>query len=211
MVFSTEDLLKLVMAVVAGGLIGAEREFRDKAAGFRTIIFITIGATLYTMFSLRVGHEVNPTRIAANIVTGIGFLGAGVIMREGGRVAGLTTAATIWLTASLGMGLGAGEYAVVIMATAVILVVLWFFPYAERWIDVLHHTETYELTFPLSESKLEQISQRIRSCSLKIVQLQRRKNEQLYSCSLKTVGKPRNHAKLLDILMADPEIQSVRY
>ena len=103
-------LIKLAAAVLVGGLIGAEREFRDKAAGFRTIIFIALGSTLFTVFSsLLAGQENDPARIAANIVTGIGFLGAGAIMRDGGRVAGLTTAATIWLTAALGMGIGSGR------------------------------------------------------------------------------------------------------
>ena len=91
----TNEMLKLGLAVLIGGVIGAEREFRDKAAGFRTIIFITIGATLFTIFSSILAGDKDPTRIAANIVTGIGFLGAGAIIREGGRVAGLTTAATI--------------------------------------------------------------------------------------------------------------------
>ena len=91
-----EFLIKLGAALLVGGLVGAEREYRDKAAGFRTIIFITVGATLFTMFSTVIaGEENDPARIASNIVTGIGFLGAGAIMRESGRVAGLTTAATI--------------------------------------------------------------------------------------------------------------------
>ena len=127
MEFIPEDALKLVLAVVAGGLIGAEREYRDKAAGFRTIIFITIGSTLYTMFSLGIGNETNPTRIAANIVTGIGFLGAGTIMREKGKVAGLTTAATIWLAAAIGMAIGAGQYGLAVILIATAMIVLWIF------------------------------------------------------------------------------------
>ena len=79
-------LEKLGAALLVGGLVGAEREYRDKAAGFRTIIFITVGATLFTMFSTVIaGEENDPARIAANIVTGIGFLGAGAIMRERSR------------------------------------------------------------------------------------------------------------------------------
>lgn len=97
----TEDLIKLGVAILVGGIIGAEREFRDKAAGFRTLILITVGSTLFTIFSLRMDPGFAQTRIAANIVTGIGFLGAGAIIREHGRVGGLTTAATIWLSAAL--------------------------------------------------------------------------------------------------------------
>ena len=91
MFFAPEDLLKILLAVVVGGAIGIEREFRDKAAGFRTLIFICLGATLFTMFSLNLAGDKDPTRIASAIVSGVGFLGAGVILREGGRVIGLTT------------------------------------------------------------------------------------------------------------------------
>src|SRR5574342_200803 len=117
----TEYLIKLGMAVLVGGVIGAEREFQDKAAGFRTIILITLGSTLFTIFSVSMDPGFTRTRIAANIVTGIGFLGAGAMIREGGRIAGLTTAATIWLSAALGMGIGAGELEFAGAATVVTL------------------------------------------------------------------------------------------
>ena len=94
----TEDLIKLSLAALLGGLIGAEREYRDKAAGFRTLVLIAIGSTLFMILSLRFGAANDDTvRIAANIVTGIGFLGAGVILRGSGGVVGLTTAATVCL------------------------------------------------------------------------------------------------------------------
>jgi putative Mg2+ transporter-C (MgtC) family protein len=110
MPFQPEDLLKIILAVAAGGLIGMEREFRDKAAGFRTLIFICIGAALFTILSSALAPSSDPNRIAAGMISGVGFLGAGVILREGGRVTGLTTAATIWLTAAIGMALGGGKY-----------------------------------------------------------------------------------------------------
>ena len=105
----TENIIRIGFAVLIGGIIGAEREFRDKAAGFRTIILITVGSALFTIFSASMDPGFTRTRVAANIVTGIGFLGAGAIVREHGRIGGLTTAATIWLSAALGMGVGAGE------------------------------------------------------------------------------------------------------
>lgn len=129
------NLIKIMMAVIVGGLVGAEREYQDKAAGFRTIILITLGSTLFTIFSLSMDPGFTATRIAANIVTGIGFLGAGAIVREGGRIAGLTTAATIWLAAALGMGIGAGDLIFVMLATIVTLLVLLVFPKLEARID----------------------------------------------------------------------------
>src|SRR5262245_32461881 len=100
------ELLKLFISLIVGGVIGAEREYRSKSAGFRTIILITLGSTLFTIFSIQIGSATSADRIASNIVTGIGFLGAGVIFREGSRVSGITTATTIWIAAALGMGIG---------------------------------------------------------------------------------------------------------
>src|SRR5512143_1099180 len=117
-----ENLVKLGISILVGGIIGAEREFRDKAAGFRTLILITVGSTLFTIFSMSMEPEGSRTRIAANIVTGIGFLGAGAIVREHGRIGGLTTAATIWLSAALGMGIGAGELIFVVAATSSVII-----------------------------------------------------------------------------------------
>lgn len=85
-----ENLIKIGVSILVGGVIGAEREYQDKAAGFRTIILITLGSALFTIFSLSMDAGFTQTRIAANIVTGIGFLGAGAIVRDGGRIAGLT-------------------------------------------------------------------------------------------------------------------------
>ena len=103
-----ENLIKILLAAVVGGVIGAEREYQDKVAGFRTIILITLGSALFTIFSMTMDPGFTRSRVAANIVTGIGFLGAGAIVREGGKIGGMTTAATIWLSAALGMGIGAG-------------------------------------------------------------------------------------------------------
>jgi putative Mg2+ transporter-C (MgtC) family protein len=85
-----DDLVKILLGVLVGGVIGVERELRDKAAGLRTLIFICVGATLFTLFSEKLAGDNDPTRLAANIVSGVGFLGAGVILRDRGRVIGLT-------------------------------------------------------------------------------------------------------------------------
>jgi putative Mg2+ transporter-C (MgtC) family protein len=107
-------------------VLGAEREFRGHPAGLRTMALISTGACLFTALGLipAFGIRVDPTRIAAQIVTGVGFLGAGSILRQGEEVRGLTTAASIWVTASLGMAVGFGYYAVAIFTTVLVAVVL---------------------------------------------------------------------------------------
>src|SRR5688572_27174223 len=100
-------LLRLLLVIIVGGLIGAEREYRSKSAGFRTMILICLGSFLFTTFSIQIGG-LETDRIASNIVTGIGFLGAGVIFKSENRINGLTTAAAIWAVAALGMGIADG-------------------------------------------------------------------------------------------------------
>src|SRR5436853_621055 len=100
MELNPELVFKLIVAVLMGGIVGVERELRSKSAGFRTMILICLGATLFTVFSQYLGAGSSPDRIAANVVVGIGFIGGGVIFRNTNRVSGITTAASIWLCAA---------------------------------------------------------------------------------------------------------------
>jgi putative Mg2+ transporter-C (MgtC) family protein len=131
----SEALLRLVLAAVLGGAIGIERELREREAGLRTHLLVSVGSALFTIVSAYGFHEfltsgqsvvrADPTRIAAQIVTGIGFLGAGAIIRQGWSVRGLTTAATLWVVAAIGMAAGAGYYDGALITTGVVLISLW--------------------------------------------------------------------------------------
>jgi putative Mg2+ transporter-C (MgtC) family protein len=130
-----EVLVRVVLAGILGGAIGAEREIREREAGLRTHMLVAVGAALFTIvsayawadfsFSQRNGITFDPTRIAAQIVTGIGFLGAGAIIRQGLSVRGLTTAASLWVVAAIGMASGAGYYSAAAITTIVVLISLW--------------------------------------------------------------------------------------
>jgi len=130
-----EVLLRVVLAGVLGGAIGAEREIREREAGLRTHLLVAVGAALFTLvsayawrdfhFSQKSGVTYDPTRIAAQIVTGIGFLGAGAIIRQGLSVRGLTTAASLWVVAAIGIAAGSGYYSAALITTVVVLVGLW--------------------------------------------------------------------------------------
>jgi putative Mg2+ transporter-C (MgtC) family protein len=130
-----EALLRLALAAALGGAVGLEREFREREAGFRTHMLVSVGSALFTIasaygfrdFLVHGGSLVrtDPTRIAAQIVTGIGFLGAGAIIRQGFSVRGLTTAATLWVVAAIGLTAGAGYYSAAAMTTALVLFSLW--------------------------------------------------------------------------------------
>jgi putative Mg2+ transporter-C (MgtC) family protein len=120
-----EMALRLLLAAFLGGIIGLQRELSGKEAGLRTNILICLGSALFTILSIYGFPNSYPARVAAGVATGIGFIGAGVILhRNGGVVTGLTTAATIWAVASIGMAAGAGLYIVSAVATALVLVIL---------------------------------------------------------------------------------------
>jgi putative Mg2+ transporter-C (MgtC) family protein len=128
--------LRLALAAGLGGVIGLEREYHRKPAGLRTNMLIALGSALFSVLSIEVGSGAgSPDRIAAQVITGIGFLGAGAIMRTGGDVHGLTTAATIWVNAAIGMAAGVGAFGVATGAAATTLVVLVVLPFIERLVD----------------------------------------------------------------------------
>jgi putative Mg2+ transporter-C (MgtC) family protein len=146
-------------------------------------------------------------RIAANIVAGVGFLGAGVILREQGKVLGLTTAATIWLTAALGMGIGAGQYVLTLVSLPFILLVLWLFPRIEGVIDSLHSVHNYQVTCILNEDKIDQLEQTIRSGGLRISNRHIRKIDCDMVVQWRVVGTPKHHEQMMLKLMNDGTIK----
>jgi len=127
---------RVLLAAALGGAIGLEREYRKKPAGLRTNILIALGSALFTIISIRLAEiGGTPDRIAAGIVTGMGFLGGGAILRSGTCVQGMTTAATIWVNAAIGMAAGAGESGLATMATAITLAVLAVLPPIEAFVE----------------------------------------------------------------------------
>ncbi|MBI3977071.1 MAG: MgtC/SapB family protein [Chloroflexi bacterium] len=127
--------LRLLVAAVLGAAVGLERERRRRPAGVRTFMLVALGSALFTVVSIFGfgGPITDPSRVAAQIVTGIGFIGAGVVFRSGTSVFGLTTAASIWAVAAIGMASGVGLYGLAIIATALVLFVLYL---VHRWEEI---------------------------------------------------------------------------
>jgi putative Mg2+ transporter-C (MgtC) family protein len=143
----SEEIFKLCLSAIIGCLVGLEREIRRKPAGFRTLAIICLGSTIFTICSYKLGVPDNADRIAANIITGVGFLGAGVIFRNGFSVSGITTAATIWIAAALGMLIGIGEYTLSIVALFISLTILSVLQYLQNYIDTRFQHRDYTISF----------------------------------------------------------------
>ncbi len=143
-----QTILRLVLAAVLGGIIGLEREIKHKPAGLRTNMFICFGSAMFTVLSYRLASEFtgDHTRIAAQIIPGIGFIGAGSILHSRGSVQGLTTAATIFVVASVGMAAGGGLYLAAIFATMVILLALNLLGWMEARFSLKPLCMSYEVT-----------------------------------------------------------------
>ena len=205
--FDYEFLLRIGMAILIGGIIGAEREYKNKSAGFRTMIIICVASMLFTMLSITIGGIGNPDRIASNILTGLGFLGAGVIWREEMRISGITTATTIWVTAAIGMAIGSNHYFWAISTTVCIMLVLLAFTFFQRFIDNLHQIRSYRIVISYSILNLNGFEQIFKKYNLKPNRMKQCKvGEQLIG-SWSVYGSKDNHEAFIAFILKDPSIQ----
>jgi putative Mg2+ transporter-C (MgtC) family protein len=207
------DLLtKLIISIVIGIIIGGEREYRNKSAGLRTIILICLGSTIFTILSKMIGDDSGGSRIAANVVTGIGFLGAGAIMREGLNIQGLTTASTIWVAAALGVAVGLGRYAFAFYAVGLCFVVLTIFGYLQTFLfAVVNKTIDMRITFESSANKVELIEAQMNMLRLKFSRKKemRKDSESVYHYDV--IGKEVNLNRLATYLNQNQYVKSFEY
>lgn len=164
------DMLRLFIAAVLGGFIGLEREFRHKPSGLRTNMFICFGSTLFTIMSDRLASNWggDHTRIAAQIIAGIGFIGAGSILHDRGSISGLTSAATIYVSAAVGMAVGGGQYVAAVFGTLLALVSLALLGKVEHYFERKRLRITYEVTGHDTEIILEELNRILADQKLKM-------------------------------------------
>lgn len=205
------DIIKLLAAFLIGGLIGAEREFHDKAAGLRTIILICVGACLFTIFSVKIAVVGDPGRIAAQVVTGVGFLGAGVILHRQGQVRGLTTASTIWISAALGVGVGVGYILFSLIAAILAVFVLWGLPRVEALLEGARAFRVYRITTPLDPKRQPRVNRIFQEAGLNIRQERRFKHGDELLTTWWAAGKPEAHEKVVAALIAEPDVKELDY
>jgi putative Mg2+ transporter-C (MgtC) family protein len=203
--------VKLLLSIFIGGLIGAEREYRSKSAGFRTLTLICMGSALFTIFSQLIGAGSNPDRIASNIATGIGFVGAGVIFKGDFGVNGITTAAMIWVTAALGMGIGAGYEWASLIGCAMILVMLYIFGMAENWIDHINQMRNYKIETDFKEETMKKFEKRFQAHHLKYKRGREIKAGDFISGEWYVRGSKKNHLAFIHEILQNPEIKRFEY
>lgn len=206
-----EILIKIGLAVVIGGIVGAEREYRSKSAGFRTMMLICVGATIFTMISLLLGGNNSPDRIASTIVTGIGFVGAGVIFKMENRLNGITTAATIWVTASLGMAIGSGHYWIGSIGCGVTILVLLSFKHLDNWIDRKNLIRDYKIVYNYDPETHNRFDGLFKACHLEAHSKKRAKNGNQISGYWMVQGSKENHRIFIEKILNDNTVTEFEY
>lgn len=206
--FVYDDLIKLLVSLLAGAIIGFEREMHNKSAGFRTITLITVGSTLFTMLSLQLDQE---ARVAAQIVSGIGFLGAGVILFSEGKVKGLTTAASVWVAAAIGMAIGMGQFALAGYTGLMVLVVLWFFVRIDIWLNKRgREIRTYRISAEDIE-KLESLDKLFKQLHIRVIHKREYKIPDLFTVEWDTRGTLANQEEFTRLTARDRDIRFLEY
>ncbi|MBC3784773.1 MgtC/SapB family protein [Spirosoma utsteinense] len=209
MAFAEEDSIRLVVALLMGGLIGAEREYNGKAAGFRTMIMICVGSALFTIVSGRIGGAGD--RIAANIVNGIGFLGAGIIFREENRIKGLTTAATVWAVSALGMSLGGGLYDLALIGFGIIMGALLLLTGLSKRIGRANQTRDYRIVTAFRHKTLYQYENFFTECGLSPTRNRQQRIGTDIIGQWRVQGSEKSHEKCIKRLLNDPEVKEFTF
>lgn len=199
------EVYKFLLATLLCGLIGTEREFRSKQAGLKTMIMIGLGSTLFTILSIKIGLT-SHDRIASNIVTGIGFLGAGVIFKEDNQVKGLTTACVIWIVAAIGMAIGAGYFEQAVGVTLVVLLALLTFPFIENMVERRFTKRIYRIVKKYENESLEKYEEDLRTSGLKLSRGKQELANGIISGTWVAIGSPKNHKRFVDRMLQDKKI-----
>ena len=212
-VLHLDVLVQLGLAVLLGGAIGLERELAGKPAGLRTNILICVGAMLFTLMSVRLAFEGpghgDPTRVAAQIATGVGFIGAGTILHARGAVTGLTSAATIWVVAAIGIAVGSGAYVDALQTTALVMVVLYGLGYVERFAG-RHSTRSHVLIHARPEPQaLEELEILVRRAGVEIERTESRRENVDLVVELDLRGPRRLHEQAMISILHHPLVRTV--
>ena len=205
-----EMLIKIILSLVLGGALGMERQYHDKPAGFATNCLICLGAMLFTVLSQIMGWAGgDPGRIAAQIVTGVGFIGAGSILRDGNKISGLTTAAGVWLVAAIGMAIGYEQYLwASACAGAILLVQLGL----RRTLKLVEMVKSYDTIYLVCEPKwsiIDTVIKKMEQQNVQILKTKVSKQNNLFHVSLVATFTAHEFQRVTRELLELPEVHSL--
>ena len=202
--------IKIFLALVLGGALGLERQYHDKPAGFATNCLICLGAMLFTVLSEYMSTQGgDPGRIAAQIVTGVGFIGAGSILRDGNKISGLTTAAGVWLVAAIGMAVGFGQYFWASLCAAGILLVQLAVRKTLRMVEFIKHYDTFYVTCDPSWNVVNKIIKQIEAQNVTILKSEVSKQDNRFHVSLVATFTGHDFQNITKELLEMPEVHSL--
>jgi putative Mg2+ transporter-C (MgtC) family protein len=206
MELNNDMVIKVMLAILVGGTIGIERELRIKSAGFRTLMLICLGATLFTIFSQFIGAHTSPDRIASNVVVGIGFIGAGVIYKQSNRINGITTAASIWAAAALGVGIGCGAYGLSILGCVIVVAILFLFSFFDDVIDRMNQLREYRISFPHDGQDYGIYEELMKSCGLSVKNRAYTKAGNIFTGNWVVRGNEQKHHNFIEKVLKDNRV-----
>ena len=201
------EILKIVFAFIAGTALGFEREYHDKPAGMRTIILITVGAALFSLLGISM-HFQSPDRIASNVVTGVGFVGAGVIFKEGINVHGLTSAATIWVSAAIGMAIGFGDYWLAATTLLLTLFALTLLTSFEKFLELGRSIKHFRFTFNRFEYSIDELENELHSLKLPFKRLTIARSSDDLSIEYKFKLTEKENNKFFDFILQSQKLKN---
>jgi len=199
---------RLLAASLLGGVIGLEREVKRRSAGVRTNLLICMGAAFFTLLSAILAGEgtTDKSRIASNIVQGIGFLGAGLILHNRSRISGLTSAASVWVVASIGMACGAGLYMAAVIATAIVIIALALVGFLERNASIKIYSLVYEARGSDQTAMLTSILDAIDSAGERLAEFSSNPIGDLQRVTFTIIATKRQHERICGKLRSEPAI-----
>ena len=210
--FELLDVYKAIISIVAGLILGFEREMKDKSAGLKTITVICLGSTLFSIISYKLAGDGDPTRIASYIVSGIGFLGAGVIFKEGFTIYGLTTAGVIWIAAAIGMSIGFGEVYIAFTFLISAIIIINSAEYVTRNFLPQHHSKLLKLQLSAENfSHKEGILREIKNITKDVseISLEKKNNSVLITIDIHIKNK--DIQKLETYLLSNSDLEYFSY
>lgn len=205
-----EILIKIFLALVLGGALGMERQYHDKPAGYATNCLICLGAMLFTILSEYMGAAGgDPGRISAQVVTGVGFIGAGSILRDGNKISGLTTAAGVWVVAAIGMAIGYGQYVLATLTAGSILILQLGMRKSIHLVELLKHYDTIFLVCEPNWDVVNKISATIEKQNVTVLKQEITKQDNRFHVSIVATFTGEEFQKITKELLAMPEVYSL--